>query len=412
MARFAPFEPAPRLAVAVSGGPDSTALALLARDWVRARSGEILGLVVDHGLRPASAAEAARVRARLGAVGIPCEVLRWEGTKPTTRIEERAREERYRLLRRACREHRILHLLTGHHLDDQLETVAMRRERGSGALGLAGMPAERFFGEVRLLRPLLDIPRARLEATVRAAGLAVERDDLNLDLRFARARLRRRDLDRRSLLALAREAAVRRRRLEEELCRLAVDAVELRTLGWALLCRDPFDRAPGELAALLLARLVTTIGGREHPPRRQRLATALARLRAGGPQALTLGGCVLRRRAGSWSVCREPAAVASAGPFRPPCCVGFDHRFRVAVEGPAPFEIVSVREALRLGIRCPRVEEPCDGTPLPAAARLSLPVILSDGEPIALPPAYRATRGWRTGVSFEPRRRFLEAPFR
>lgn len=408
MARFAPFEPQPSLAVAVSGGPDSMALAWLARDWVRAERGTLVALIVDHGLRPGSADEARRVRARLLAAGIAAEVLTWQPEDGATRLEERARAARYALLREACRRHGILHLLTGHHLDDQLETVAMREARGSGVVGLIGMPAERFFGEVRLLRPLLSFPRARLAATVRQAGLEVEHDPLNLDLRFARARLRATGLDRPRLLRLRDDAAAVRRESDEAVARLACRAVTLSPLGWAELARAPFAEAEEEIAALLLARLVTTIAGREYPPRFERTRRTVARLRQGSERALTLGGCVLRRRARTWTICREPAAVPRRLTFTGPATVQFDGRFHVGVEVEGWFELVPLAEVQRRGLLS------LSGgalTRMPAAARLSLPVLLRDGTVLAAPPGYRAAQGLRIEVRFLPRRRFLEALF-
>src|SRR5262249_35293258 len=88
MAPLAPFECAPRIAVAVSGGADSMALALLASDWVAAHNGSLIALTVDHGLRSESAAEAGQVGRWLAGRGIEHRILRWIGRKPTTRIQE------------------------------------------------------------------------------------------------------------------------------------------------------------------------------------------------------------------------------------------------------------------------------------------------------------------------------------
>ena len=138
-----PFEPAPLLAVGVSGGADSLALVLLADRWARARRGSVLALTVDHALRDGSAAEAAQVGHWLAARGIAHEVLRWDGPKPATAIQETARAARYRLLGQRCAGTGILHLLLAHHRDDQAETVLLRRAQGSGRDGLAGMAAIR-----------------------------------------------------------------------------------------------------------------------------------------------------------------------------------------------------------------------------------------------------------------------------
>src|SRR5438445_7778340 len=141
MAPFGPFEASPVVAVAVSGGRDSLALALLAQDWTRARGGSVIGLVVDHGLRAEAAAEAAATLCVLSQQGIDGAILHWSGVKPSSGLQEAARVARYRLLRDECRRRGILHLLLGHHADDQAETVAMRAARRSGPDGLAGMAA-------------------------------------------------------------------------------------------------------------------------------------------------------------------------------------------------------------------------------------------------------------------------------
>jgi tRNA(Ile)-lysidine synthase len=127
----------------VSGGPDSLALAILADRWARARGGEAWALIVDHGLRPESAAEAATVGGWLAARGIPHAVLPWPGEKPTTGIQEAARAARYRLLADWCAAHGCLHLLTAHHRDDQAETYLIRHRAGSFVDGLAGMSVVR-----------------------------------------------------------------------------------------------------------------------------------------------------------------------------------------------------------------------------------------------------------------------------
>src|SRR5205814_1974198 len=106
------FEVRPLVAVAVSGGPDSLALVLLADRWARAQDGRAWAVTVDHGLRPESAAEARTVAGWLAARAIPHEILSWEGVKPASGIQAAAREARYYLVAAWCRNHGVLHLLT------------------------------------------------------------------------------------------------------------------------------------------------------------------------------------------------------------------------------------------------------------------------------------------------------------
>jgi tRNA(Ile)-lysidine synthase len=297
MVSFEPFERAPVLAVAVSGGRDSVALALLAHDWARSRGGKIAGLIIDHGLRAESAAEAAATRDVLERNGCEATILSWSGVKPRSRLQEAARAARYRLLREACRRRGILHLLLGHHADDQAETVAMRAARRSGPDGLAGMAALVEQPEVRLLRPLLAVPRACLTATLVARGVAWIDDPSNSDPRFERARLRMAPP-----LPMPARPADRAER-ETELAQAAVDVLHVEAGDAMSLDRTAFQRLRGDVQVRLLSRVVQAAGGGDHPPRRDRLERAVERLcapvdrgKSGKGQDFTLSECRLMLR--------------------------------------------------------------------------------------------------------------------
>jgi tRNA(Ile)-lysidine synthase len=303
MAPFAPFENHPVLAVAVSGGRDSLALALLAHDWAQARGGRIVGLIVDHGLRAEAAHEAEATRVVLARHGIDAEILRWCDAKPTHGLQEAARSARYRLLFEACRQGDMLHLLVAHHADDQAETVAMRAARGSGADGLAGMAALVEQRHARLLRPLLPVPRARLTATLEALGVAWIDDPSNADPRFERVRVRAAGVPN----ARDPDEGERRTGRERRLAQAATDVFEVEgdQLG---LDRAAFGRLGAAVKAALLSRAVQSVGGRDHPPRRERLARAVDRLsqavvrgKSGKSGDFTLSECrlMLRQAPGS-----------------------------------------------------------------------------------------------------------------
>ena len=178
MAELGPFEPAPRVAAAVSGGADSMALALLADAWARARGGALLALIVDHGLRAESADEAAATVARLGGRGIATQLLRLGGLAHGTALAERARDARFTVLTQACESAGILHLLLGHHAGDQAETVLMRALGGSGPAGMAGMLPLVETASVRILRPLLSIPTGTTARDAGCGGAGVGRGSL------------------------------------------------------------------------------------------------------------------------------------------------------------------------------------------------------------------------------------------
>ncbi len=205
------------VAVGVSGGPDSVALLKLLSDWaVRNDGPQIHGLIVDHGLRAQSAQEADQVlkslsaslsqakppshsTPQLNAPSFPVSktlhyvklnILKWEGKRPETGVQERARRARYALMQDYCAAHNIAHLFLGHHQDDQAETFLFRLAKGSGLDGLSGMRAVQDYEGLIFLRPLLDIPKMRLIAICEAYDLAYIKDPLNESTAFARVRLR------------------------------------------------------------------------------------------------------------------------------------------------------------------------------------------------------------------------------
>lgn len=316
-----PFERRPEIAAAVSGGPDSMALAVLAHDWAVQLGGRLTAFVVDHGLRRESAAEASLAAQRLAALGIAARVLRWDGPKPSSGIQAAAREARYRLLCAACRTAGILHLLLGHHAGDQAETIAMRALRGSGRRGLAGMPAIREVEGLRLLRPLLGTPKARLLATLRQRDIDWIEDPSNRDPRYARSRLRA------VLPALpADDAGAARAEEDGRLAVLMAERARPHPLGFVRFDVEGLDRLP----ALVVERLILAVSGGTLPPRSERLAALLDRLGAGNATS-TLGGCVLRRRGGELLVVREPRAAAEVAELRPGQTRRWDGRFEVAL---------------------------------------------------------------------------------
>ena len=189
---FSNWKALPALVLAVSGGPDSVALMWLAARWRKAlkKGPRLVAVTVDHGLRKEAAREARDVRQLAAALEIEHRTLRWRGDKPKTGLPSAARDARYRLLARAAKSCGASHILTAHTRDDQAETVVMRLSRGSGIAGLAAMARQSDRDGVVLARPFLDVPKARLVATLEKAGIAFADDPTNHDPRFTRPRLR------------------------------------------------------------------------------------------------------------------------------------------------------------------------------------------------------------------------------
>jgi tRNA(Ile)-lysidine synthase len=189
---FADWKAAPAIVLAISGGPDSVALMWLAARWRRAlaRGPRLIAVTVDHGLRPEAAREARDVKRMARSLDLPHRTVRWTGAKPNTGLPAAAREARYRLLAQTARASGATHILTAHTRDDQAETLLMRILRGSGIAGLAAMARESERDGVRLARPLLDISKSRLIATLNKAKIGFADDPTNRDTGFTRPRLR------------------------------------------------------------------------------------------------------------------------------------------------------------------------------------------------------------------------------
>jgi tRNA(Ile)-lysidine synthase len=268
---FAPWKAAPALVLAVSGGPDSIALMWLAARWRRAarRGPRLIAVTVDHGLRPEAAREAREVKRLARTLDLPHRTLRWTGPKPKTGLPAAARAARYRLLAKAARTSDATHILTAHTRDDQAETLLMRMLRGSGIAGLAAMARESERNGVWLARPLLDIPKSQLVATLEKAKIAFADDPTNRDTSFTRPRLRA------LMPALAEEGGDSRNlaRLAARLAR-ANAAIEVLADGAEryLALRDPDDAArfgfeaaafaglPEEIRLRLLKRAIDRAG--------------------------------------------------------------------------------------------------------------------------------------------------------
>jgi len=287
-----------RLGLAVSGGPDSLALLLLAKGVMADR---VEAATVDHGLRPESAREAAMVAELCAAYGIPHRILTVK--VPAGNLHDRARAARYAALGTWMAERGLGALATAHHADDQAETFLMRLNRGSGVPGLAGVrPRGVVPGTLLpLLRPLLGWRREELAGIVAAAGLEGAQDPSNDDPKYDRARIREalRTANWLDVPAIAASAAhlaeaeavlqwVTQREWDE---RVEVGEGEIRYR----------PNTPGFIRARVLVRAIGMLGVE---PRLGAVAGLVGRLEAG--KDATLGGVVARVENDCWVLRREP----------------------------------------------------------------------------------------------------------
>jgi tRNA(Ile)-lysidine synthase len=380
MERLGPFGPRPLLAVAVSGGADSTALALCAHDWARARAGAAFAVIIDHGLRPAAAGEAALAAARMEANGIAAQIITLN-IAPGASLQERARIARHQALAAATAAGGAVHLLLGHHAADQAEGQAMRAARGpGGAAGIAGFASRH---AVVLVRPLLDIDPADLRNYLYQRGMDWIEDPSNADLRFERVRIRNQSPSPIATLAAHDLATCQRDAAQSFAAFTRIDPA-----GFAVVRAD---RVP----AAALASLIRTIGGAIYQPARaavDRLANTLQPATLGGVQIMRAG-----RFGSGWLLCREVVACAAPITARPGAT--WDSRFQI-VAVPDNADTIG-----QLGAGAAQFRS---RSGLPSAILRSLPAFFRNGTLVAVPHCQTAMRGT---VRFVPPAPATSAPF-
>jgi tRNA(Ile)-lysidine synthase len=331
------------IVLAVSGGPDSTALMLLAARW--AAHPPMLVVSVDHGLRPEAAAEARLVAANADRLGLPWRIMQ-APARSSGNLQDWARRARYGCLATAAVQAGFDTLVTAHHQNDQAETFLLRLARGSGVYGLGGIPEESKLDGLRLVRPLLDVPRKTLVEIVEASGLAIVDDPSNRDLRFDRVRLRR-------LMPTLAEHGLTAKRLAETAGRLHRAGAALDHYAETLLRErfqaDAFGVVSGPVAALTgapeetglraVALVLQAVGGADYTPALDRvegLRRAVLAASKGTDFKGTVAGVVLCAKSGRLTARREwgrnglPAVAAPAG-----STLLWDRRFQVEVPGSA-----------------------------------------------------------------------------
>lgn len=388
------------------------ALARLSAAYAKSNNVSVLALTVDHGLRPESAREAAQVAAWCAAAGLRHRTLAWNSEKPTTGMQEAARNARYGLLARTAQAEGRYAVLTAHSADDQAETVFMRLARGSGPRGLAAMGEAAWIATgaddpIRLLRPLLSVSRANLTATVTAFNQPFVDDPSNDDP--AHERIRTRAL----LAALEEQGLLTQRALSRTAARMQTawrllysrEEALFRSLGgcfyqWGgasldlgACCNKNADDVAG-----LCQRLIFAVSGEAHPPDAEAAGAAFAD--ALKKRAATLGGALLKSDGDRLWFLREPAAVlgrAGTAPLKPQKLVSGEKRLwdgRFIVETPPALAGLEVAPLGAQGFDDSGGKAPFPG---PEEARRAMPGVYRDGALIGAPFVLSSTR---PGVRF------------
>ena len=350
---FSRLEPYGSIMLAVSGGPDSMALMVLARRWLQLtgrNAAAIMVATVDHGLRPESGEEAAFVAAQACNLGFAHATLAWTGEKPKTGVQAEARRARYDLLISHARVGGAAALVTAHTEDDQAETLMMRLARGSGLDGLAAMAPVSHRNGLAIVRPLLGFSKARLTAYLRAASVPFLRDPSNENTAFERVRLRS-AMKALASAGIARSSlattAARLNRSRDALASITEDFLEshfeVAPLGHGKISHAALEAVPADIAIRALSRIFSLISGKEEPPRLVKAEQIFSSLPLRKAKT-TFGGCIMIAASGTLYFYREPGRLkAKDTPLEPGGNYIWDGRF-VLIYGPAGDRSLEVRQ--------------------------------------------------------------------
>lgn len=287
------------LAFGVSGGADSLASVLIFHELFP--SLPIVALTVDHGLRPSSNQEAQYVATIMKQYGIDHHILYWDGEKPTSAIEEKAREARYNLLFNWCHEHSISHLVLAHHLFDQAETFLMRLQRGTGIYGLSAMSDISVRDDITLLRPFLNVHPRLFKDFLDEHHLQWVEDESNQCHDFLRVKMRK------FLPLLEKETGISPKKIAYAVQNLQntksfvedtsrhIIQTKIHQWGKSGFSVDfsEFLSWHSELKFYILGSLIKNIGELSYSPEAVSLLSLIHQLEQGICDKMTLGGCII-----------------------------------------------------------------------------------------------------------------------
>jgi len=292
------------LAVAVSGGPDSLALAYLTKCYSLKNKIKVNYFIVDHKLRRESSLEAKTVKKTLKKIDIQCKILNWNGKKPSKNIQAIARDKRYLLLANECKKNNIKYLLLGHHLNDLFENFLIRMVRGSGLNGLISLGKNTKYKDqnLNILRPLLDLEKKELIHICKEVFNFFVKDPSNINEDYKRTRIRNllHSLEKEGLDKKKLKLTINNLKDSDKSIKFYVDknieknSVFLKRKNIYILSHDFFDQSH-EIIFRSLTKIIQKLGKKNYPVRGKSVNELIKGISEKTFTKVTLGGCFVER---------------------------------------------------------------------------------------------------------------------
>tara|TARA_Y100000591_G_C21735219_1_gene646253 strand:- start:110 stop:1138 length:1029 start_codon:yes stop_codon:yes gene_type:complete len=289
-------------AVAVSGGPDSLALAFLSKIYSLKRQIKAKFFIVDHKLRPESSKEARTVKHLLKKRLINSEILTWRGKKPLSNIQSKARAKRYELLLKKCEKFKINNILIGHHQDDLIENFFLRMLRGSGLKGLVSLDKITNFKNKKLLRPLLHQKKSDLYYISKNVFNFYVQDPTNSNEKYQRIRvrklieeLRKEGLDKNKFFKTVKNLRYSNNVVNFYVNKNLQNNTSFSKKNNRLVLSGKFFQQPYEIILRALSESIKLIGSGYYPARGKKIDRIISQYEKKQSFRVTLGGCILEK---------------------------------------------------------------------------------------------------------------------
>ena len=283
----------------ISGGPDSLALAYCSKTYSEAYKNKVFYLIVDHNIRKNSAKEAQSVKKNLLKISAKLNILTIKNTISKS-IQKNARDHRYKLLGNFCKKNKVTHMLTAHHLDDQIENFYIRLSRGSGLYGLSSMTVnEKNKDNINVLRPFLNLPKEKLVHVAKKVFKTFVKDPSNVNDKFLRSRIRKlksslakEGLDQSRILKTISNLNTAKDAIDFYVKQSQKKHIHLVNNNKVIIDRELFMSQPMEITYRVMADLIRKKSKKDYPPRAKGLEHLIASIQKKNFTKVTLGGFV------------------------------------------------------------------------------------------------------------------------
>ena len=288
--------------VAISGGPDSLSLAYLSKIYSINKKLDSKFIIIDHKLRPESTKEAKLVKNLLKKFHINAQILTWTQNKPKSNIQSAARDMRYNLLFKKCKQYKIGNILLGHHQDDLIENFFIRILRGSGLKGLVSLDKKIEISGINLLRPLLNIKKDDLIFLTNFVFNFYVDDPTNKDDKYQRTRvrklveeLRKNGLDKKKLYK-----TISNLKHSNETIKFYVEQNFNNNTNYSsrknqLLLKKEFFLQPYEIVFRSFSNSIKLVGKKYYSVRGKKIDKIITQIENDAFSKGTLGGCIVEK---------------------------------------------------------------------------------------------------------------------